>query len=85
MNLRLPALAPRFSRTVGITLEILQHEPLAEALNEGLAELAGQFSGPLDERVYVRIPMCGGWLEGWYVPESRELEPIAFNPPALAA
>lgn len=80
MDARLPALAPRFSRAIGITLEILGHQPLAEALNEGLAELAEQFSERLSERVYVRIPLGDGWLEGWYVPKSRELEPIAFAP-----
>lgn len=85
MDARLPALAPRFSRSVGITLEILQHQPFAEALNEGLAELAGQFSDRLWERVYVRIALGDGWLEGWYVPGSRELEPIALIPPANAA
>lgn len=79
MDLRLPALAPRFSRTVGITLEILQHRPLAEALHEGLAELASQFDDRLTDRVYVRLPLGGGWLEGWYAPATRELEPIAFQ------
>jgi hypothetical protein len=85
MESRLPAFAPRFSRTVGLTLEILQDPRLAEDLSAGLADLAGQFAPGVSERIYVRIPLGSGWLEGWFVPQVREFEPIAWIPPADAA
>lgn len=85
MESGLPNLAPAFSRTVGITLEILRDPDLAEELNSGLADLAIQFEPAVADRIYVRIPMGTGWLEGWFAPRERELEPIAWIPPAEAA
>lgn len=66
-------------------MEILRQRPLAEALHQSLGELASQFDERLTDRVYVRLPLGRGFLEGWYVPASRELEPIAFIHPADVA
>lgn len=85
MDCRLPPLAPRWSKTVRVTLDILRQRPLAEALSEGLADLAAQFEADPADRIYVRIPIGSGWLEGWYSPRERELEPIAWQSPSDAA
>ncbi len=80
MESRLPELGTGFSRTVGLTVEILRQAALAASLSDGIAELASQFGPDVGDRVYVRIPIGEGWLEGWYAPIERELEPIAWVP-----
>ncbi|MBM3269537.1 MAG: hypothetical protein FJZ01_18055 [Candidatus Sericytochromatia bacterium] len=85
MEASLPALRSSFSRTVGLTVEILRQQELAEALNRGIADLAAEFGPAVADRVYVRIPLGEGWLEGWYEPSEREFEPIAWMPPTSRA
>jgi hypothetical protein len=80
----LPALQPAFSRAARLTVELLRAAPLADALGRGLADLAGQYGPEVGDRVYVRVPIGDSWLEGWYSPGERELEPIGWGDPATA-